>query len=52
VITLNPGTAPASVSSGGLQVARPAGLHNFQAKYSGDRHYLPATSMTVPVVFQ
>ena len=44
--------APPAATSTLSQVSRPAGLHNLQVKYSGDRHYSPAASAVVPVVFQ
>jgi hypothetical protein len=41
-----------STSIGTLTVSRPAGTHNIVIRYSGDAHYLPATSATVALVFQ
>jgi hypothetical protein len=49
---LTSGQPPVSVDTQLSQVSRPPGLHNLQVRYSGDRHYSPATSAVVPVVFQ
>ena len=41
-----------SFSSASLSVSRPPGVHNISVRYSGDRHYQPATSGVTPVTFQ
>jgi len=46
------GFASPGESSASLSVSRPPGVHNISVRYSGDRHYQPATSAAVPITFQ
>ncbi len=41
-----------SSSSASVTISRPPGVHNISFRYSGDKHYLPASSAPTAVTFQ
>jgi hypothetical protein len=46
------GFASPSEAIASLSVSRPPGVHNLSVRYSGDRHYQPATSAALAITFQ